>query len=91
MNVTLKITGEVPDEAYEELKKLEHHLEYSGLLENYPELQFVHCEVSKGDHHTPSGLLSNLMRQVEEFLSARRVSALPLDTEDEPSTVGMRP
>lgn len=45
MRVQIKITADIPEDNFEDIKKLEHHIEYSGLLENYPELEYVHVEV----------------------------------------------
>lgn len=45
MKVEIKITATIPDNSYVDIKKLEHHLEYSGILENYPELCDAHVDV----------------------------------------------
>lgn len=46
--VEIKIIMNIDDNAYEEIKKLEHHAEYLLDLESYPEIKAIYgCKVRK--------------------------------------------
>lgn len=50
MRVRIIIAANIPEDKFDDIKKLEHHIEYSGLLENYPELENVHVDVNTDDN-----------------------------------------